>query len=187
VKHELGIRLAVPQEIPALSDLIASSARVLSRGYYTETETESAIRHVFGVDSVLIADGTYFVAELDGALAGCGGWSRRRTLYGGDQRPVGGQDLLDPARDPARIRAFFVDPTAARRGVGRRLFNQCARGAAASGFKSLELMATLPGVPFYAALSFDRFEEVTDILPDGTPLRFVRMRRILDDNFMHAP
>jgi N-acetylglutamate synthase-like GNAT family acetyltransferase len=179
VKHELGIRLAVSDEIPALTELIRCSARVLSRGYYTERETESAIRHVFGVDSVLIADASYFVAELDGAIAGCGGWSRRRTLYGGDQRPVGAQDLLDPAKEPARIRAFFVAPTAARRGIGRRLFDECVQAAAASGFKSLELMATLPGVPFYAALGFDRVEDATDVLPDGTPIRFVRMRRPL--------
>jgi GNAT superfamily N-acetyltransferase len=177
VKNDLDMRLAVPVDIPALTELIASSAGILSRGYYTESETESAIRYVFGVDSVLIADGTYFVAELDGAIAGCGGWSRRRTLYGGDQRPVGAQDLLDPASEPARIRAFFVSPKAVRRGVGRSLFAKCVLAAAASGFGSLELMATLPGVPFYLALGFNRIEEVTDVLPDGTPIRFVRMRR----------
>jgi GNAT superfamily N-acetyltransferase len=177
--NDPDLRLAVRGDIPALTELIASSARILGRGYYTELETESAIRHVFGVDSVLIADGTYFVAELDGRIAGCGGWSRRRTLYGGDQRPVGSQDLLDPASEPARIRAFFVSPKAVRRGVGRRLFAECDRAAAAYGFESLELMATLPGVPFYLALGFSLIEEVTDVLPDGTSIRFVRMRREL--------
>jgi GNAT superfamily N-acetyltransferase len=177
VKRDLDVRLAMHADIPALTELIESSARILSRGYYTELETESAIRHVFGVDSALIADGTYFVAELDGLMAGCGGWSRRRTLYGGDQRPVGDPDLLDPASEPARNRAFFVSPTTARRGVGRSLFAKCAQAAAASGFGSLELMATLPGVPFYLALGFKLIEEVTDLLPDGTRIRFVRMRR----------
>ena len=175
----VDVRAAAPADIPALTDLIVSSARMLSRGYYTDREIEAAIRYVFGVDSALIADGTYFVARLDGALAGCGGWSRRRTLYGGDQRPVGAPDLLDPARDAARIRAFFVAPVAARRGVGRALYAECVAAASAAGFRTLELMATLPGVPFYAALGFAEVEPVTDALPDGTRIRFVRMRREL--------
>ncbi len=170
------MRVATTGDIPALAELIGRSARVLSRGHYTEVETESASQHVFGVDSMLIADRSYFIAELDGSLAGCGGWSRRRTLYGGDQRPVGSDDLLDPARDPARIRAFFVAPESARRGVGRRLLDECIKEAARAGFLSLELMATLPGVPFYSALGFDRVEEITDTVPDGITLRFVRMR-----------
>src|SRR5262249_47645779 len=124
-RDDIKVRIAAGADVPALSDLIGRSARALGRGFYTDEETESAIRHVFGVDSTLISDGTYFVAELDGALAGCGGWSRRRNLYGGDQRPIGPQDLLDPARDAARIRAFFVAPEAARRGVGRRLYEAC--------------------------------------------------------------
>jgi N-acetylglutamate synthase-like GNAT family acetyltransferase len=174
------VRTAVAADVPALNELIASSARVLSRGYYTEAETESAIRYVFGVDTALVADRTYFVVERHGAVVGCGGWSRRRTLYGGDQRPIGSQeDLLDPARDAARIRAFFVAPEAARQGVGRRLLDECVRAAAAAGFQSLELMATLPGVPFYAALGFREVEAVTDALPDGTGLKFVRMRRVI--------
>lgn len=176
---EPAVRLAVAAEIPALTDLIVSSARALSRGYYTEAETEAAIRYVFGVDSTLIADGSYFSAECDGQLAGCGGWSRRRSMYGGDQRRIGTQELLDPASEPARIRAFFVAPAFARRGVGRSLFAACVRAAASHGFQSLELMATLPGVPFYEALGFSSVEPVTDTLPDGTPIRFVRMRRAL--------
>lgn len=173
------MRVAVPADIPDLDELIARSARVLGRGHYSEEETESAIRYVFGVDSVLVADRSYFVAESGGMIVGCGGWSRRRTLYGGDQRPVGPQDYLDPTRDAARIRAFFVAPEAARRGVGRRLFDECVSAAAAAGFGSLELMATLPGVPFYAALGFEAVQQVNDTLPDGVALRFVRMRREL--------
>ena len=159
----------------ALTALITRSARLLSRGYYTEAETESAIRHVFGVDSTLVADCTYFVVEDAGVIVGCGGWSRRRTLYGGDQRPVGPQEMLDPARDAARIRAFFIAPEAARQGVGRCLFDACISAAAEAGFQSVELMSTLPGVPFYAALGCDAVEHVTDTLPDGVALRFVRM------------
>ena len=164
-----------------MSALIVESARVLSRGFYTEQEAESAIRFVFGVDTGLVDDGTYFVAELDGVLAGCGGWSRRNTLYGGDQRPMGEASLLNPATDAARIRAFFVAPSAARQGVGRRLLDECERAARAAEFKSLTLMATLPGVPFYQALGFAPDEDVVDTLPDGTPLRFVRMSKPIEE------
>lgn len=176
---ELSVRCAVPADIPGLTDLISRSARSLSRGYYSDIETESAIRFVFGVDSVLVADGTYFVAERDGVTLGCGGWSRRASLYGGDQRPSGPPDLLDPSRDAARIRAFFVAPEAARQGVGRRLLEECSKAAARAGFSTLELMSTLPGVPFYSALGFEAVEEVIDELPDGVALAFVRMRRSL--------
>lgn len=175
------IRAATTADVPALTALIHESARVLSRGFYTEAEVAAANRYVFGVDSSLVADGTYYVVESAGALAACGGWSRRRTLYGGDQRPMGAQaELLDPVRDAARIRAFFVSPAFARQGCGRLLLTHCATAARAAGFHSLELMATLPGVPFYAALGFVEMEPVTDTLPDGTPLRFVRMTRGID-------
>lgn len=174
------LRLATRADIPLLNPLIAESARQLSRGYYDDREVESAIRHVFGVDTALVEDRTYYVATLNGALAGCGGWSRRDALYGGDQRPVGAPTFLDPRTDPARLRAFFVAPSAARQGVGRRLFEECQDAARAAGFSSLTLMATLPGVPFYSALGFEPVEDVTDVLPDGIPLRFVRMTRPLD-------
>ncbi len=172
------LRPAIPADIPVLQALIERSARGLSAGYYTPAEAESAITHVFGVDSNLIADGSYF-AVLDGpTIVGCGGWSRRRTLYGGDQRPVGdASDLLDPATDAARIRAFFVAPERARQGIGRLLLDACFNAAAAAGFARAELMATLPGVPLYAAYGFEALERVTDVLPDGTPIAFVRMAR----------
>ena len=175
------IRTAVQADVPALTDLITRSARQLSRGYYTEQEAESAIKYVFGVDSTLIADGTYYVVEVNGVRAACGGWSRRRTLYGGDRRPVGASaELLDPATDAARIRAFFVAPEFARRGFGRLLLGHCVEAASTAGFRMLELMSTLPGVPFYGALGFDSVEPVRDILPDGVPLSFVRMTRRMD-------
>ena len=177
----LSLRPATLEDIPALSRLISESARELSRGFYTEAEAESAIRHVFGVDTALVNDGTYYVATLEGELAGCGGWSRRNTLYGGDQRPVGTASLLDPAKDAARIRAFFVAPSAARKGVGRALLERCTEAARLAGFHSLTLMATLPGVPFYAALGFRADEDVVDALPDGTMLKFVRMSKDIAD------
>ena len=171
------LRAALPADTPFLTQLIDRSARDLSAGFYSPAQIEAAITHVFGVDSVLVADGTYFVA-LDGdVIVGCGGWSRRRTLYGGDQRPVGAADLLDPAKDAARIRAFFVDPGHARRGIGRLLLGACEQAARAAGFRRLELMATLPGVPLYAACGFREIERITDVLPDGTAIEFVRMVR----------
>ena len=176
-EQPVAIRLAVAADIPALNALIQRSARELSRGFYTEREAEAAIAHVFGVDSALVADGTYFVADYGGALAGCGGWSRRRTLYGGDQRPIGGPEWLDPTRDAAKIRAFFVAPEFARRGIGRALLDHCAAEASRAGFTRLELMSTLPGVPLYSTCGFTPVRDVVDVLPDGTPVRFVLMTR----------
>ena len=181
----VSLRIATIADIPELSRLISDSARELSRGFYTVAEAESAISYVFGVDSALVNDGTYYVATLDGVLAGCGGWSRRNTLYGGDQRPVGSAALLDPATEPARIRAFFVAPTAARKGVGRAILEACTAAALRAGFRSLTLMATLPGVPFYAALGFHADEDVVDALPDGTMLKFVRMSKSIEND--HLP
>ncbi len=174
------IRRATPQDVPALRELIPLSARELSRGYYAEDETESAILHVFGPDSRLIADGTYFVAEEDGRIAGCGGWSRRRTLYGGDQMKSGEEPLLDPATEAAKIRAFFVHPDFARRGIGSRLLEACVEAARAAGFRRLELAATLPGVPLYAARGFRERERLEVAMPDGRRLAIVRMERDLD-------
>lgn len=176
----LQVRPAAMADLGELNLLIERSARVLSEGYYTPEETAAAIRYVFGVDTTLVEDGTYLVVEEAGRIVGCGGWSRRRTLYGGDQRRVGPPEWLDPTRDAARIRAFFVAPEAARRGVGRLLLTHCVDAARRAGFRTLELMATLPGVPFYVREGFTELEPVTDILPDGTPLRFVRMGRSID-------
>jgi GNAT superfamily N-acetyltransferase len=176
-----AIRLATADDIPALKELIPVSARALSAGYYTERQTESMIRHAIGVDSQLIADGTYYVAtdETDGRVVGCGGWSKRQTLYGGDQWKTEADPLLDPATDAARIRAFFVHPGHARRGIGRRLIETCEAAALAAGFGWMELGATLPGEPLYAALGYivtDRFE--ID-LPDGEVLPCAHMAKAI--------
>jgi GNAT superfamily N-acetyltransferase len=177
VRMPITIRLATPPDIPTLKELIPSSARLLSDGYYTPEQTTAAIRYVFGVDSQLISDGTYYVAVEDGQIVGCGGWSRRRTLYGGDQRPMGEGTVLDPAVDAARIRAFFVAGSHARQGIGARILTICAEAALARGFSRLELMSTLPGIPFYTKLGFQEVRRVIDTLPDGTSVEFAQMTR----------
>jgi GNAT superfamily N-acetyltransferase len=177
----VAIRLATPTDIPTLQNLIPASARALSRVYYSEAQIEAAIRYVFGVDSQLIADRTYYVAVDDETIVGCGGWSWRRTLYGGDQRPVGGGALLDPARDAARIRAFFVAGSHARQGIGGRILSTCEEAALKKGFSRVELMSTLPGVPFYRTCGFEETEHIVDTLPDGTSIEFVRMARRISE------
>ena len=176
----MRIRVATAEDLPALKALIPLSARALSRGYYSEEQTEGAIRHVFGPDSRLIADGTYFAAEQDGELAGCGGWSRRRTLFGGDQMKSAEDPLLDPATEAARIRAFFVHPSFARRGVGSAILGACMDAARAAGFRRMELASTLPGVPLYEAFGFQKREPIDIPLPDGVVLPVIRMERALD-------
>ncbi len=176
---KLELRRATMGDLPALVELIPRSARELSRGYYTEEQTEAAIIHVFGPDTRLISDGTYFVAEEAGLLAGCGGWSRRRTLYGGDQMKGVEDPFLDPRTDAARIRAFFVHPGFARRGVGRAILEACLDAARAAGFRRVELASTLPGVPFYLAFGFAEREAMEVPLPGGAALPVVRMERDL--------
>jgi GNAT superfamily N-acetyltransferase len=175
--YQVHFRLATLEDVPALQDLIARSARGLSEPYYTREQTEAAIRYVFGVDSQLIRDATYYLAERDGPPIACGGWSRRRSLYGGDQTRKVADDALDPTREPARIRAFFVDPSAARRGLGRSLIELCAAAARDWGFRVLELASTLPGVPLYRATGFTEVEPFDIEFPGGVRLPLVRMRR----------
>jgi len=174
---DLAPRLAELDDVARLNELIHASARELSRDYYSAEQIDAAIRFVFGVDTRLIQDRTYYAVEAGGSPIACGGWSRRGALYGGDQRRMSEAPLLDPARDPARIRAFFVSPAWARRGLGRRLLDVCRDAAASEGYRELELMATLPGVPLYEACGFAAVERVVDRLPNGVELPFVRMRR----------
>jgi len=171
------LRLAMPEDLPELRRLIGESVRQLSQGHYTHTQIESALRFVFGVDTQLIADGTYYVIEAHDGLAASGGWSRRQTLYGGDQFKHAEDPVLNPARDPARIRAFFVHPNWARRGLARALFERCLGAAHAEGFKQLELAATVPGEPLYIALGFRVVERYAAPMPDGTELPLARMIR----------
>jgi GNAT superfamily N-acetyltransferase len=171
------LRRAEAGDVAALEHLIARSGRGLSAPYYTPEQVEAITRHVFGVDTQLIADGTYFAVESGGGLVACGGWSRRRTLYGGDRMKAGPDPLLDPATEPARIRAFFVDPAMARRGLGRRLLAECVREAKAAGFHALELASTLPGEPLYRASGFTVLERFQVELPGGVRVPLARMRR----------
>lgn len=174
------LRTARHEDIPVLVSLIDASVRGLSRGFYSPAQVASGLRYVFGPDTQLIDDGTYFVVEEGAALVAAGGWSRRRTLYGGDQAKQGPDPLLDPSSEPARIRAFFVHPSHARRGLGRRIFERCAQDARAAGFTALELMATLPGEPLYRALGFAPLRHDSPRLPDGETLPMVYMRLELD-------
>ncbi|HEU4722509.1 MAG TPA: GNAT family N-acetyltransferase [Gemmatimonadaceae bacterium] len=178
---DFRVRTARADDVPAIERLIVQSVRELSAGFYDDAQIASALRFMFGVDSQLVDDGTYHVIEANGVIAASGGWSRRRTLFGGDQWKHGADDPLDPSREPARIRAFFVDPRWARRGLGRLLFETCLRGARAAGFRRLELMATLPGEPLYRALGFAADERVELELPDGVRVPLVRMSRAVGD------
>ena len=135
------------------------------------------IQHVFGVDSQLIADATYFVIETRAGLSACGGWSKRRTLFGGDQTKTGPDPLLDPATEPARIRAFFVEPSMARRGLGRQLMQECVSEAQAAGFSALEIVSTLPGEHLYLATGFTVMERFELSLPGDIRVPVSRMRR----------
>lgn len=174
-----SLRKATLDDRPVLEELIAESARGLSRPDYTDAQVEAALGSAFGVDSELIADGTYFVAEADGRLVGCGGWSRHATLFGGDAQPGRRSDLLDPARDAAKIRAFFVHPEWARRGIGRAILEKCEVEARAHGFRSAELLATLPGHKFYRTLGYTGDERAEYPLPGGVTIDFIPMRKPL--------
>jgi GNAT superfamily N-acetyltransferase len=170
-------RLCTSTDIPFLNEMIALSVRGLSKDYNTPLQIESSIKYIFGVDTQLVKDGTYYVAELDGVIVGCGGWSKRNTLYGGDQFKEIEDPLLDPNIDAARIRAFFVHPDYARRGIGTHIINVCETAAQNNGFKSFELGATLPGVPLYLAMGYNTVERINTPLPDGVPWEIVKMRK----------
>jgi GNAT superfamily N-acetyltransferase len=173
------IRRATLDERAALERLIDASARGLSRGDYSDEQIEAAVASVFGVDTDLVLDGTYYVAEAGGELIGCGGWSRRRTLFGGDRFAARDSGLLDPATEPAKIRAFFVRPDWARRGVGAAILAECEREARAAGFRTIELMATLPGVRLYAARGYEAGRRVAYEIAGGVTIEFVPMKKTL--------
>jgi len=182
---EFMLRRAVDADVDGMNVLIEESARALGAGYYTPQQTESAIRYIFGVDRQLIADGTFYVALRTGGcggaprLVGCGGWSKRRTLFGGDQYAGREDSLLDPAVDAARIRAFFVRPAFARRGIGRAILDECERAARAAGFTRAEMAATLPGEPLYAACGYRVVDGFDIAMPDGLALPVRRMLKSL--------
>jgi GNAT superfamily N-acetyltransferase len=175
IEAGMQIRLATFDDVRVLERLIEASVRALGANYYSPQQIESSLTHVFGVDTQLVTDGTYFVVEAEGQIAGCGGWSKRRTLYGGDKMKGAEDDLLDPQTEPSRIRAFFVHPDFARRGIGKMLLDACENAARQAGFSALELAATLPGEPLYAACGFHAVERIEVTLPDGVSVPIVRM------------
>ena len=162
----------------SLDQLIGESVRGLSRGY-TATQIEAALGSAFGLDRALIADATYFVAQAGSDIVGCGGWSRRQTLFGGDRQPGRQSDFLDPTRDAARIRAFFVRPDWARRGIGRAILSRCEEEALASGFTSAVLVATLAGHELYRRLGYAGDEPIEHPLNGGVTIQFISMRKEL--------
>lgn len=173
------------EDVPILKELIPKSARGLSQDYYTPAQIESAIKYIFGVDTQLIADGTYYTAEADGQIVGCGGWSKRKTLFGGDQMKDAQDSRLDPKTDAGRIRAFFIDPQWARRGIGRRIIETCEAAAKADGFSKMELAATRPGEPLYAALGYAVTKRVDQPMPDGNTLPIAYMQKQLTSRSPH--
>jgi GNAT superfamily N-acetyltransferase len=176
---ELSHRLATEADIPAIAALMDRAIEALQSPFLTPAEV-AASRLSMGLDTQLIADRTYFVVEQAGQLAGCGGWSYRATLYGGDHSA----DLrdarpLDPGKDAARIRAMYTDPAFVRRGVGRLVLTLCEAAARAAGFRRAEMMATLAGEPLYRAAGYEEIERVVKMADQGTPVPGVRMGKAL--------
>lgn len=178
----LDVRLARQDDLPALHELVEQSVRVLLRDTYSPAQIESSLKHLFGVDPALIEDETYYVAEVDGRLAGAGGWSRRSAIYGhGDEPspqavpPV----YLDPNTEAARIRAFFVHPDFAGQGIAHELLNLSESAAYTAGYRRLELVATWKGAPIYKACGYVPIEETVVTLPDGEALSGLYMMKVM--------
>ena len=174
------LRQATCADAAQIEALISRSIRALGAGDYSPQQIEGALEGAFGLDSQLIADGTYFVVESGDRLIACGGWSYRRTLFGGDARAGRDPDTLDPRVDAAKIRAFFVDPAAARRGIGSALLEHCEAEARRRGFRRAEMMATLPGVRLYQARGYLPGASVQHPLRPGLAIEFVPMSKRLD-------
>ena len=170
-------RLASRDDLPALTALMELAIGELQKPYLNAAQIASS-RAIMGLDTQLIDDSTYFIVEQDGILAGCGGWSRRATLYGSDATPGRDAALLNPAKDPARIRAMYTHPDFTRRGVGRLVLELCESAARAENFIHAELMATMAGVPLYRACGYLTVADVSDA-SGGTPVPLMRMRKRL--------
>lgn len=166
-EREPILRVATPDDRAAIDALMAESAAAHFPRFYDEPECASAVRYIAAVDPMLLEDGTYYVLDADGRIVGCGGWSRRGKLYTGSGDAADDARLIDPATEPARVRAMFVHDDWSRRGLGRRILDACESAARAEGFRALALMSTLPGLPLYLAYGFQKLEEVDIPLPDG--------------------
>jgi GNAT superfamily N-acetyltransferase len=173
------IRLACDADIPALETLIPLSARGLQTPYYSSEQIEAALGPIFGVDRQLIHDQTFFVIELNQQLLGCGGWSKRKSLFGSDRGRAEPDPLLDPRIDPARIRAFFIHPDSSRKGLGRAILAACERAILAAGFSRVELVATLPGEPLYTASGYKAIDRFDIPMKNGLTLPAVKMTKVL--------
>lgn len=169
------VRPAKIEDLEEIADLARRAVRALSAGFYDPNQTASAMECITAPDFDLLADGTLHVASQGNRIVGCGAWSKSRKLYTGSEAEEDASKWLDPAIDPARIRAFFVEPDFARQGIARRLYETCKSQAQLGGFRRFELMATLPGVPLYKSLGFEELESVQLLLTDGTKLPAVRM------------
>jgi GNAT superfamily N-acetyltransferase len=175
---EFTSRVATTEDADRLRDVMHASISELQKGFLSQDQIESS-RAIMGIDNQLIADGTYFVIEHDGVVAGCGGWSRRATLYGSDTTPGRDSHLLDPATDAARVRAMYTAPAFARQGVGWLILTLCERMAAAEGFRRLELMGTMSGQPLYTKFGFVPVEYVGDDR-GGVAVPLVKMEKPVD-------
>jgi GNAT superfamily N-acetyltransferase len=171
------LRVATPDEEAAVDSLLKESAAVLFPRFYDEQQTASAVRYVAQVDPTLLGDGTYFVLGSGDRLVACGGWSRRDKLYSGSGDSDRDARLLDPSSEPARVRAMFVHADWTRRGLGRRILEECEAAARREGFRRLALVATLPGLPLYLAYGFHALEEVDVTMPDGVTIPCVAMEK----------
>ena len=174
-------RLAGEADIPALERLIPFSVRKLHALYYSQRQIEAALGPVFGVDRQLILDGSYFVVDHEREIIGCGGWSRRKSLFGSDHGRATEDEQLDPAIDAARVRAFFVHPGWARRGIGRSIMKMCEQAIRQAGFRRVEIVATLAGEPLYATFGYAVIHRYDIPLADGLNLPAVRMTKTLED------
>jgi len=176
--YDLKLRLAREADIAPLRALMNAAISRLQTDYLSP-EAVAASFSVMGLDSQLIADGTYFVVEAGAQIGGCGGWSRRATLFGGDHSADRNAALLDPARDPARVRAMYTHPDFTRRGIGRMILDACEAAASAEGFKACELAATLAGEPLYRACGYQQIERFTAPTADGVDVPLIRMGKRL--------
>ena len=174
------LRLATRADVPAISALMEASIRAIFPAYYDEQQTASSVRYVGHLDELLVTDGTYYVHEFGGEVVSCGGWSRRNKLYAGPGEAGDDDRLLDPATEPARIRAMFVRSDWTRRGLGREILEASEAAARAEGFTHLVLGATLPGVALYKAYGFREVEPITVTMPDGVTMAAVTMERTLN-------
>jgi GNAT superfamily N-acetyltransferase len=171
------MRLAVASDAPAISALMEASIRAIFPAYYDARQVESSVRWIGHLDTMLIEDGTYFVHEVDGQIVACGGWSRRNKLFAGRADAEDDDRLLDPATEPARVRAMFVRGDWTRRGLGRAILDACEQAARAEGFTRLVLGATLAGLPLYRAFGFEEVGRMDVAMPDGVEVTVVSMER----------